>query len=201
MLVYGASGHAKVIIEALLASGGEVSAVVDDNEAIKTLLHIPVSGKYSEALCPGVPRIIAIGSNQTRKKIAERLVCTYGTVLHPTGWISPTARVGEGTVIMGNVIVQADTQIGRHVILNTSSSIDHDCIIHDFAHISPGAVVCGGVTVGEGTQVGAGATVIQNIKIGKWVTIGAGSVIINDIPDHAIVMGVPGRVVRVEKPD
>jgi sugar O-acyltransferase (sialic acid O-acetyltransferase NeuD family) len=196
MVLYGASGHSKVIIEALIASGGNVIAIFDDNEEVNGVLNYKVSGKYDDAFFPDVPRIISIGSNLVRMKIAKRLNCSFGNVVHPTGWISSTVKLGEGTVVMGNVIVQADAQIGRHVILNTSSSIDHDCIIHDFVHISPGAVLCGGVTIGEGTQVGAGATIIQNIKVGKWAIIGAGSVIVNDIPDHAVVRGVPGRVVR-----
>lgn len=195
MVFYGASGHAKVVIEAWLASGGTVTAICDDNESIKSLLGYPVSGKYDPSRFPKTDVIISIGSNQIRQKLAASLSCTFGTVVHPSTVISPTCKIGAGTVVMAGVVVNADTVVGQHVILNTCASVDHDCVIGDFAHISPNATLCGGVTIGEGTHIGAGATVIPNVSVGKWATIGAGSVVTRDVPDGAVVVGVPGREV------
>jgi acetyltransferase EpsM len=70
----------------------------------------------------------------------------------------------------------------------------------DFAHISPGAHLAGNVTVQEGAHVGIGASIIQGITIGKWATIGAGTVIIQDVPDYAVVVGIPGKVIRYNQP-
>ena len=81
-------------------------------------------------------------------------------------------------------------------IINTSCSIDHDCTLEDYVHVSPNATLCGTILVGEGTHIGAGATIIPNISIGKWVTIGAGAVIIENVPDHAVVVGNPGRIIK-----
>lgn len=198
MILYGASGHAKVVMECLVASGQKITAIFDDNESIKTLLGVEVRGKYQDGLFKDEPRIISIGSNRTREKIAAQIHCAFGIAIHPTATISSTASIAEGSVVMGHCIINADTKIGKHVILNTSSSIDHDCLIHDFVHISPGAVVCGGVTVGVGSHIGAGATVIQNIKIGQWALIGAGAVVIENVPDYAVVTGVPGKVIRFQ---
>ena len=78
--------------------------------------------------------------------------------------------------------------------------MEHDCIVSDFVHIAPKATLCGNVRIGEGTHVGAGSTIIQGIKVGKWATIGAGAVVINDVPDYAIVVGVPGKIVKFDKP-
>jgi acetyltransferase EpsM len=86
--------------------------------------------------------------------------------------------------------------IGKHCIINTNSSVDHDCIIEDFVHLSPNVALAGAVLVGEGTHIGIGACIIQGIKIGKWCTIGAGSVIIRDIPDGSTVVGNPGRIIK-----
>jgi acetyltransferase EpsM len=72
-------------------------------------------------------------------------------------------------------------------------------VVADFVHISPNAALAGNVKVGEGTQVGIGACVMQNITIGKWATIGAGAVIIRDVPDYAVVVGNPGRIVRMNQ--
>lgn len=196
MIFYGASGHAAVVLEAWIASGQKVTAIVDDNEEVKSLLHFSVTGKYDPVIYRGHLVMLSIGSNQIRKRLAEKIAGPYGQVIHPTTNLSPSSVIGEGTVVLAGCTVNANTKIGRHVILNTACSLDHDCVINDFAHISPGATLCGNVVVGEGTQVGAGATIIQNITIGKWAVIGAGSVVVKDVPDGAVVMGVPARLSR-----
>lgn len=199
MILYGASGHAKVVIESITASGEKIVAIFDDNEAIKKILTYNVLGKYDDQTFPDQQLIISVGANSTRKKIAQRLKCKFGKSIHPSAWISPTAILEEGTVVMGGAVLNADVRVGKHVIVNTSCSIDHDSQVDDFVHVSPGATLCGGVTVGEGTHIGAGATVIQNIRIGKWVIIGAGSVVVDDIPDYAVVRGVPGRIIKIQE--
>jgi sugar O-acyltransferase (sialic acid O-acetyltransferase NeuD family) len=201
MVFYGASGHGKVVVDAWTASGGSVTAIVDDNETIAKLGAFSVSGKYDEERFKGEPLIISIGQNAIRKIIVERLEVRYGKVIHPSAVISSSALLNEGCVVMGCAVVNAAAFIGKHVILNTGAVVDHDCRIADFVHVSPRATLCGGVEIGEGTQVGAGATVIPNIKIGKWAVIGAGSVIIEDVPDYAVVVGVPGKIKKSCKPD
>jgi sugar O-acyltransferase (sialic acid O-acetyltransferase NeuD family) len=197
MVFYGASGHGKVIIEAWIACGGTVTGILDDNPAIKKLGDHVVSGKYSSDKFPDRPLIISIGDNKVRKTIVEKLHRMYGKVVHPSAIISASSALDDGSVAMAGVILNAECLIGKHVILNTGCVVDHDCRIGDFVHISPNATLCGGVLVGEGTQVGAGATVIPNVKIGKWATIGAGTVVIEDVPDFALVVGVPGKVKKI----
>lgn len=200
MVFYGASGHGKVVIEAWTASGGAITAIVDDNETIRRLGHFPVSGKYNPERFQSVPIIISIGDNGIRKMIVQRLDVSYGMVIHPSAVLSLSSSVDEGSVVMANAVVNADSYIGRHVIVNTGAVVDHDCRVADFAHISPNATLCGGIQVGEGTHIGAGATVIPNIKIGKWAVVGAGSVIIEDVPDYALIVGVPGKIRKFCKP-
>ena len=83
-------------------------------------------------------------------------------------------------------------------IINTKASIDHDCIIEDFVHISPGAILCGNVQVGELSWIGAGSVIIQGIKIGKNVIIGAGTVVIHDVPDNVTIVGNPGKIIKTK---
>ena len=97
---------------------------------------------------------------------------------------------------MQGAIIQSCASIGKHCIINTGASVDHDCKIEDFVHVSPHATLCGDVNVGEGTWIGAGATIIQGKKIGKWSVIGAGSVVVNDIPDNVLAFGNPCKVIK-----
>jgi sugar O-acyltransferase (sialic acid O-acetyltransferase NeuD family) len=197
IFLWGASGHAKVIIEILEACSREVGALCDRNEAIHSLLGYRVAPQLPPSFDPSKDRlIISIGNNKIRKQIDRANSFLYTTAVHPSAVISTRARLGEGSVVMAGACVNSDTQIGRHVILNTNCSVDHDCRIEDFAHISPCAALAGDVWVGEGTHIGIGASVIQGIRIGKWCTIGAGSVIIRDVPDGVIVAGNPGRILN-----
>lgn len=186
MIIYGASGHGKVIEDIVEAMGQRVTCFVDDNASLHEVHDIPVvrsSDSYDE------PLIIAIGNNATRKRIAESINAHYATAVHPKAIISPRATIGEGSVVMAGAIVQTDAVIGRHCIINTGVSVDHECQIGDYVHLSPHSTLCGNVHVGEGSWIGAGSTVIQGISIGKWVVVGAGSVITEDIPDYALVFG------------
>lgn len=192
MYLYGASGHAKVIIDILNAEGIKVDGLLDDNSAIKDLLGYPV---YHGSMDLS-PLIISIGDNRIRKKIAERLSCVFGKAVHPSTIISQYARIGEGTVLMQGVVIQSCVNIGKHCIINTGASIDHECQIDDFVHISPHATLCGNVQIGEGTWIGAGTTVIPGVKIGKWSVIGAGSVVTKDIPDGVLAVGNRCKVVK-----
>lgn len=196
MLLYGASGHAKVVCSALESTSIKVNGIFDDNSSIQNLNDYKVIGKYDSNFMSNEILIISIGDNETRKIISDNVKHSFGICVAASAICDSKIQIGEGTVILHNAIIQRNSFIGKHCIINTSSSIDHDCIIEDFVHISPGVTLCGSVNIEQGTQVGAGATVIQNINIGKWCIIGAGSVIIENIPDYSIVVGVPGRIIK-----
>ncbi len=201
MILYGASGHGKVIID-ILESMHEPAIEIWDDADKDPVWEFPVRKPVlsSDGLKDKV--IISIGVNATRKKVAEKLKdkVDFGTAIHATAYISKRARVGEGTVVMAGVTVNPDAKIGRHCIINTNCSIDHDCVIGDYAHISPNATLSGDVHVGEGTHIGSGASAIQGVRIGKWCTIGAGTVLIRDIPDYATAVGNPARIIKINEP-
>ncbi|WP_455585700.1 acetyltransferase, partial [Bacteroides sp.] len=192
MYLYGASGHAKVIIDILKAAHTEISGLVDDDPDIHELLGYPVFHDKTDVS----PVIVSIGINSIRKKVVERLTGMFGKAVHPLAMVSETVALGEGTVVMQGAIIQSDTKIGKHCIINTGASVDHECVVEDFVHISPHATLCGNVMVGEGTWIGAGTTVIPGIKIGRWCVVGAGSVVTKDIPDNVLAVGNRCKVVR-----
>lgn len=197
MILYGASGHAKVIIDTLELTNKRIDYIVDDNNAISDLLGYEVkrdSGTYDCA-------IISIGNSRIRKEKVETLkVNNWETAIHPSAIISRHAEIGEGTVVMANAVINSCANVGKHCIVNTSASLDHDVKVGNYVHIAPHAVVSGGVTIGEGSWIGVGACVKQGVKIGKWCMIGAGSVVVKDIPDGVVAYGNPCRVIK-ENPE
>lgn len=192
MLLYGASGHGKVIKEILEAQDIVVEAFIDDNKDLEWLSGIPVlnhiDGNHNI--------IVSIGDNKTRKKIVEKISCNYVNAIHPSAIVSPSAQLGEGTVVMPGAIINADAVIGKHCIINSGASIDHECVIGDYCHIAPHASLCGQVRVGEGTLIGVGASIIPCVSIGKWSIIGAGSAVVEDISDGVTVVGIPAKIIK-----
>ncbi|MDC0294816.1 NeuD/PglB/VioB family sugar acetyltransferase [Mariniblastus sp.] len=145
---------------------------------------------------------MAIGSNQIRQKIADELVSfnvQYTHVIHPRAIVASSASIGGGSMILANAVIQLGTVVGMHVIINTSASVDHECKIANFAHVSPNATLCGNVSVGEGAHIGAGATVIEGMRIGKWATVGAGAVVIRNVDDYETVVGCPAMPITNSK--
>ena len=195
--IVGAGGHAKVIIEIIEEMGGRIQNITDSNPKVIELLGY----KVTEQCLYNAPVIVAIGDNKLRKKAVQAIQHEFGKAIHPKANISSRCKILEGTVIMAGSTINSNAFIGKHCIINTNASVDHDCKIGDFVHISPNASLGGNVTVGEGTQIGIGSSVIQGIQIGKWATVGAGSVIIKDVPDYAVVVGVPGNIIKFTNPD
>lgn len=203
-ILFGAGGHAKVVLDILLAKGERVIGVLDNNIQIEEWNHIKFLGgidqisqigeKYSRALF-----IVTIGDNQTRMKIVKSLSqegLRFGTAVHPSAVIGSNVLIGEGTVIMPNVVINADTVIGEHVIVNTSASIDHDCLVHEYVHISPGVNMAGGVVVGNFSHIGIGASLIPRVRVGVDTIVGAASCVIRDLPDRVVAVGNPAKVIR-----
>ncbi len=194
MILYGASGHAKVIIDCLEASDLPIEGIFDDDKSKKDLCQYKVLGKYKESSFIESKAIIAIGNNRIRQRLSKEIKHQFGIVTHPSATVQSKIVIGDGSVVFHHAVIQSSTKIGKHVIINTKASIDHDCTIEDFVHIAPNATLCGGISIGEGTLIGAGAVVLPNVKIGKWSIIAAGTIVINDVPDNVLVVGNPGKI-------
>lgn len=195
IILIGAGGHSKVIQDILLDSGKEIFGILDDNVSDKNILgKLSDVEKYKE----DYQFIIAIGNNEVRKKIAIKYKLDYAIIIHPRAIISKDVIIEEGTVIMAGAIINTGTKIGKHCIINTGAIVEHNNLLENYVHISPGGILAGTVFVGELSWIGAGATVINNIKILKKAIVGAGSVVIQDIPSNSIAVGVPTKILKVD---
>lgn len=200
IILLGAGGHATVILDILKAqiAYGEkikIKGLLDDSDKL-TCMGYPVLGpisKINQYMDEKTYFIIAIGANQVRHQLAQ---LKFYTAIHLSSLLGSKVSFGKGTEIIPNVVINAHSQIGNHVIVNTWAIVEHDSIIDDYVHLSPRATLCGGVTVGQMTHVGAGATVIQGKVIGKNSIIGAGATVITDIPDEVVAVGTPAKVIK-----
>lgn len=195
--LYGASGHAKVVMDIARLAYIDVPFLIDDNPQVNSL-----AGKEVVHSAKGLnPMIVTIGDCQIRRKVVQKLGRRdYMKLIHPNAVLANSARIGYGTVVMAGAILNPFVEVGQHCIINTGASLDHDVKIRDFVHVAPHCTICGGSEVGEGTWVGAGTTVIQEIKIGKDCYIGAGSVVVKDIPDGCLCYGNPARIIKFMSP-
>jgi sugar O-acyltransferase (sialic acid O-acetyltransferase NeuD family) len=200
--ILGAGGHAQVIADALRCQPETMHIplfFLDDDPSIHNSrrMEIPILGYLSDlARIPHQGVLVAIGSNKTRKIVADRLRQqeeTFVTVIHPRATIADGVQIGAGSVIFAHAVVNTGSKIGEHVVLNTGCTVDHHNHIADFAHVAPGAHLGGDVTLGEGAFIGIGAIVMPQHRVGAWATVGAGSLAHRDVRAASTIVGVPGR--------
>lgn len=199
VIIFGASGHARVIADIIKKSGDDIVGFLDDNDDIqgKTIFDGKIvlgdTGEESVKKYSDCYFIIGIGSNRVRKIISGKYPnLKWYTAIHPSSIIGSEVSINEGTAIMAGTVINTGTVIGKHCIVNTSSSLDHDNILEDYVHISPGAHLAGTVKISEGTWICAGVTVINNITIGKNNIVGSGATVIRSIVEEdSTFIGVP----------
>lgn len=201
MILIGYSGHAFVIYGILKAAGKKISGYCDVAEKDYNPFDLPYFG--TEDSETGLSAIndngyfVAIGDNKLRRKIYDALQkdgLVSANAIHASAVIDASASIDTSAImIAANVTINPLASIGIGAICNTGCIIEHECVVGAFAHIGPGAVLCGNVKIGDGTFVGANAVIRQGLSVGKNAMIGAGAVVIKDVPDGATVVGVPAR--------
>ncbi len=198
IMIIGGGTHAGPVIDTILTAGDIPYCILDDRFGKLTdVLGVPVLGPVSDwDKYTDLKFIIAIGKNSVRHKIADSIPVKYHTVIHPTAIVSRFAKIGEGTVVLARTVINTRATIGRHCIINTGSIIEHDCILSDFVHISPSAVLSGTVSVGTHTHIGTGAKAANNLCISSDTTIGVGAVIVRDITEPGVYVGVPAKRIK-----
>lgn len=203
LVVFGAGGHAKVVIDIIEQQADyEIAGLLDDDPRHRgsRFFGYPVLGTRADLpalFSAGLHHaIVTIGDNASRAAVAALLHrdgWQFASAVHPRASVGRGVKIGPGSVVMAGCVVNADACIGAQVIVNTGATVDHDCRIEDAVHIAPGCHLCGGVSVGQGSLLGAGSTVTPGVRIGSRVIVRAGSTVLRDVADEARVSGVPAR--------
>lgn len=206
VIIVGAGGHCKVILDILLANQEyEIAGLIDQNQE-KKQLGISVIGDDNalhDIFRRGISyAFVAIGNNPLRKKLClylREIGYELVNAISPDAVVSSHCKIGQGVAVMPGAVVNVETCLGDGCIINTNASVDHECTIGDFAHVAPGAALSGCVTVGELSFLGTGCRVIDRVSIGQGVMLGAGAVAISSIPDFCTAVGVPARIKNKDK--
>lgn len=186
VIILGAGGHARVLIDSLQLMSAEIIGVTalepsnpydlaylgDDNEIL--------TYAYNDILL--VNGLGSLPGNDRRQSVFKKfhtLGYHFCSVFHPNTTIASTVNIAEGVQIMAGSIIQTGTDIGQNSIINTSASVDHDCVIGHDVHIAPGVTLCGDITIGNKVHIGCGSTIIQGICIDDNMKIPAGSLVNN----------------------
>lgn len=202
VFVFGASGHAKVVIDIIEQQACyAIACILDDNPLLKgsSFMGYPVWGGKElfadpTATIPG-KGIIAIGINETRCQLSnwvQQRGYELISVIHPSVQVARGVIIGNGSAVMALATINSDTVVGDNVIINTGATVDHDCILQDCVHVAPGSILCGSVRVGRKTFLGAGTTVIQDVEIGHNVMVGAGTTIFTNVESCTKMVGPRG---------
>lgn len=207
IIIIGAGGHAKVVIDIIEKQAKHIIVGVLDNNASGSIMGYPILGPDSlaEELVSKIDNlqfIIAIGDNSTRQKVALLYESTitnikFGQAIHPSAQIGKEATIGCGAVVMAGAIINPGCTIGSHTIINTKASIDHDSQMQDFSSLAPGTTTGGNCTIKECAAICIGATLKHGITIGQYTVVGAGAVVITDCEPNSTYYGTPSKKIKI----
>ncbi len=198
LVIIGAGGHGRVIADIAQKLGTYETISFLDDGAAKETMGLPIIGKTSEMekYVDRADIFVAIGNSKVRGDFIERLLAmgaNVPTLIHPSAIMGADVEIGVGTVIMAGAVINPCSKLGKGVILNTCSSIDHDCTIGDYCHIAVGVHVAGTVSLGDNVWLGAGATIKNNVSVCSDCIVGAGGVVVKDITEIGTYIGLPAR--------
>lgn len=209
-VIWGSSGHAKVLSETIRRHNGQVVALFDNSPAATSCLqNTPLIGginDFSDWIASRLDRrnlygLVAVGGARGRERLAlQQFLAEHGLniepLVHPHGFVADTATLGSGSQVLAMAVVAADVRIGAACIVNHKASVDHECQIADGVHLAPGATLCGCIKIEACTMIGANAIVLPRLHIGRDCIVGAGAVVTRDLPDGVVVAGNPAIIIR-----
>ncbi|MDE7126068.1 MAG: acetyltransferase, partial [Muribaculaceae bacterium] len=207
LILIGGGGHCLSVIDAAESMGATIAGILDPQASIGDMIGgYPVVGDDNDiaplAASGQYSFVVTLGSikDPSRREILQKHVISkdglLANIIASTAYVSPTATLGIGTVVLHKAIINAGASVGAGCIINSGAIIEHSAHIGDFAHISTGAIVNGDSTIGKGTFIGSGAVVSSQTNVCRHTVIGAGAVVVTDITARGIYVGVPAKKVR-----
>lgn len=209
VVIFGAGGHARVVIEAIqLSRAADIVAAVDADPSThgKTILGVNVAGgddALARLHAAGATHfVVAVGSVGRTTVRAKLFAIGLDAnliplaVRHPAAICAPSATLAEGAQLLAGCVVSTQARVGANAIVNCGAVVEHDCVIGMHSHIASRACLAGGVHVGDEVHVGAGAVVKQGVRIGNGAVIGAGAVVLRDVAPEDVVAGVPAESIK-----
>jgi UDP-perosamine 4-acetyltransferase len=200
LVVIGAGGHARVLIELCQALGRFELLGVLAQSGPPSLMGLPLLGDETQMETlrrQGVAAAcVAVGDNANRARIGARLLglgFALPALVHPSAFLAPSALVGPGAVVMARAVLGTQARAEMLAILNTGAIADHDVVLGEASHAAPGSVLAGHASLGAGALLGAGAAVRPGVAVGAGAVVGAGSAVVADVAPGATVAGVPAR--------
>lgn len=197
VLLLGAGEHAAVVAETAVLLGHEVlGAVAPAGAAARVaVLGDDAALAARPAWAADSSWHLAVGELPLRRRLAERWAAhdAWATLVHPTAWVSPSARLGRGVFVGPQALVHAHAVIGDHAIINSAAVVEHDVVVGTGCHLAPGAVVGGGARLGAWAFIGLGARVRDHITVGAGAVVGMGAAVLREVPPRSTVLGVPAR--------
>lgn len=202
IVILGSGGHALAVWDACLSAGFEAIGFVDPNRPASQLQGLPVVQDLSGLRLSDVNVAIGIGDNLTRERSQavlrrEHPEIRVPAIVHKTAWVSPSATVGAGTVVLAQASIGPLARVGDGALVNSGASLDHESFLDNFASLGPGAHTGGRVVIGARTMVGLNAGILQGISVGSDSVIGAHSLVRKDVPANTVAYGVPCVPVRI----
>lgn len=213
IVIIGASGHAKVIIDIVEKQNKfNIIGLIDSYKKLGTKIsgyEILGTEDIIEQLMADqgvIGGIIAIGDNWTRHIIKEKVKSIapnfeFLPAIHPNAVLSRNIKIPKGVVIMAGAIINSDAIVGEFCIINTNASLGHESTMQNYSSLAPGVNIGGNVRIGNFSAISIGATIIQNINIGDHALVGAGALVINDVKDCDVVYGIPAKHIRTRNID
>ncbi len=207
MVLWGATGQAKVLRECLTPDGPRVVAVFDnDPHVAPPFADVPLflgeAGLQAWlARMPSLSEVgclVAVGGERGGERLLlqarlEQLGLRALLAVHPRAFVAASATLGAGSQVLALAAVGVEARLGRACIVNTGATVDHECRLGDGVHVCPGAHLAGLVEVGERAMIGTGAVVLPRLRVGADARVGAGAVVTRDVPAGATVVGNPAR--------